>query len=104
MMEKMPANKESFVNVTCKLGAKGCFQNGRCHMRGSCENKVITKADRIRVMNDEELARKMVDTASYYDWGKDEVFYYFPNGTTKTNHKPTAIAAWLEWLQQPEEG
>lgn len=65
---------------------------------------VPTKADRIRAMSDEELARKFVDTAYYYDWQKDEDYYYFPNGTTKTNYKPKAVEAWLEWLKQPAEG
>ena len=63
----------------------------------------ITNADRIRAMSDEELARKLVKASYRYDWKQDEDYWYFPNGTTKTNYKPKAIEAWLEWLKQPAE-
>lgn len=63
----------------------------------------ITNADRIRAMSDEELARKLVNASYRYDWKQDEDYWYFPNGTTKTNYKPKAIEAWLEWLKQPAE-
>ena len=43
--------------ATCKLGEKGCWQDGKCHYRNDCENKVLTNADRIRNMNDEELKK-----------------------------------------------
>ena len=43
------------VNATCLLGKKGCYENGKCHYIGNCENKVLTNADRIRAMSDEEL-------------------------------------------------
>ena len=45
------------VNATCLLGKKGCYENGKCHYIGSCEHKVLTNADRIRAMTDEELGR-----------------------------------------------
>ena len=63
----------------------------------------ITNADRIRAMSDEELARKLVNTSYRYDWKQDEDYWYFPNGTTKTNYKPKAAEAWLEWLKHPAE-
>ena len=44
------------IMATCKLGEKGCWQDGKCHYRNDCENKVLTNADRIRAMNDDELA------------------------------------------------
>ena len=44
------------MNATCKLGSKGCFTDGKCRYKRDCENKVITNADRIRAMTDEELA------------------------------------------------
>ena len=44
------------VNATCLLGEKGCYENGKCHYIGNCEHKVLTNADRIRAMSDEELA------------------------------------------------
>ena len=31
------------------------FIDGRCHALGDCENKIVTNADRIRAMSDEEL-------------------------------------------------
>ena len=65
------------------------------------KNTVKTNADRIRAMSDEELARKLVNASYRYDWKQDEDYWYFPNGTTKTNYKPKAIEAWLEWLKQP---
>ena len=63
--------------------------------------KPQTNADRIRAMSDEELARKLVNASYRYDWKQDEDYWHFPNGTTKTNYKPKAIEAWLEWLKQP---
>lgn len=47
------------VNATCLLGEKGCYKNGKCHYIGNCENKVLTNADRIRAMSDEELSRHL---------------------------------------------
>ena len=69
--------------ATCKLGAKGCWQDGKCHYRSDCENKVLTNADRIRNMNDEELAMCLYEIG--YDEGWDEPEYA------------------LMWLQQPAE-
>lgn len=51
-----PRKPKPLVNATCKLGKKGCFEDGRCHALGDCENKIVTNADRIRAMSDEELA------------------------------------------------
>ena len=42
--------------ATCKLGEKGCWNDGKCRATSNCENKVFTNADRIRSMTDEELA------------------------------------------------
>ena len=69
----------------------------------TADDKPQTNADRIRAMSDEELARKLVNASYRYDWKQDEDYWYFPNGTTKTNYKPKAIEAWLEWLKQPGE-
>ena len=54
-----PMQSKPLVDVTCKLGTKGCFKNGRCHYMGNCENKIETNADRIRAMSDRELAHFM---------------------------------------------
>ena len=55
MDKSTPRSPKPLVNVTCKLGTKGCFEDGRCHALGGCENKIVTNADRIRAMTDEEL-------------------------------------------------
>lgn len=51
-----PMQPKPLVDATCKLGEKGCFKDGRCHALGNCENKIVTNADHIRSMTDEELA------------------------------------------------
>ena len=51
-----PMQPKPLVDATCKLGEKGCFKDGRCHALGDCENKIVTNADHIRSMTDEELA------------------------------------------------
>ena len=71
------------VNATCLLGEKGCYKNGKCHYIGNCEHKVLTNADRIRAMSDEELAEWMAECNAY---------------------KENADASqWLPWLKQPAE-
>lgn len=51
-----PMRSKPIVDATCKLGKKGCFEDGRCHALGECENKIVTNADHIRAMTVEELA------------------------------------------------
>ena len=41
--------------ASCKLGEKGCWKDGKCHYIHDCKNKVLTNADRIRDMSDDEL-------------------------------------------------
>ena len=76
--------------ATCKLGEKGCWKDGKCHFSHDCENKVVTNADRIRAMSDEELARKLKG-----------------GGCPAIDHircgELNCIECWLEWLQQPAE-
>jgi hypothetical protein len=84
------------VNATCLLGEKGCYKNGKCHYIGNCEHKVLTNADRIRAMSDEELrdflqskvwlceTHKLCDTCTMYD---DE----------------RGCLSLKEWLKQPAE-
>ena len=48
--------------VTCKLGEKGCWNDGKCRLKPcSCENQVVTNADRIRAMSDELLAAQLAE-------------------------------------------
>lgn len=83
MDKTSPMKSKPLVDVTCKLGIKGCFEDGRCHALGNCENKIVTNKDRIRAMSDEELA-KWLDN---FFWG----------------HKKVNLFDILKWLKQPAE-
>ena len=85
------------MTATCKLGEKGCWNDGKCRATSNCENKVFTNADRIRAMSDEELADMRVrynPVTEMYINDTDEAYYDFVS----------AMEAELEWLQQPAEG
>ena len=80
--------------VSCKLGEKGCWKDGKCHYILDCENKVLTNADRIRSMSDDELNDLFheiynagAEDASSYEWGQ------------RTNNFEWTI----DWLQMPTE-
>ena len=51
------------MEATCKLGSKGCWTDGKCRYTGECKGKIVTNADRIRAMGDEELAELLSQTA-----------------------------------------
>jgi len=70
MDKTTPMKLKPLANVTCKLGTKGCFEDGRCHALGNCENKIVTNADRIRAMSDEELAEFLYGLDHYWDDGQ----------------------------------
>ena len=76
------------MEVTCKLGEKGCWNDGKCRATSNCENKVITNADRIRAMSDEELAKHFSGLICDINEG---VEYH------------EAPSRWLEWLKQPAD-
>ena len=73
---------------TCKLGEKGCWKDGKCHYSHDCENKVLTNADRIRAMSDEELA----------------VFLEQTQADVAFKNKSKYAFEWEKWLKQPAEG
>lgn len=75
---------------TCALGEKGCFTDGKCYYNRNCENKVVTNADRIRAMSDEELA-VMLNDAVCPIVQSDEACEFFGN----------CVNCWLHWLKQP---
>ena len=79
--------------ATCKLGEKGCWKDGECRYSHDCENKVLTNADRIRAMSDEELANIMAGTPIC----KERYMDCLKNGR---DCEPRL----LEWLKQPAEG
>lgn len=83
--------------ATCKLGEKGCWKDGKCHYRKDCENKVLTNADRIRAMSDEELAELIVKHKPVYSWNKAVREIWMQPNVTK-------VQAWVMWLQKPAEG
>ena len=77
--------------ATCKLGEKGCWKDGKCHYVHDCENKVLTNADRIRDMSDEEMADMLWKTGrNYRAICADPVVDY-------NEHRDSLIA----WLKQP---
>ena len=86
-----PMQSKPLVNATCKLGKKGCYEDGRCHYIGNCMSKIETNADRIRAMTDEELAKIIM----------------CPYDNDHNNCVPgsNCLGCCLKWLQQPyEEG
>ena len=89
------------MTATCKLGEKGCWNDGKCRATSNCENKVFTNADRIRAMSDEELAKMCVKQFHMYLWPNGIRTIYFD---MENHNKDNAIKAWMQWLQQPAEG
>lgn len=82
------------MEVTCKLGSRGCWNDGKCRATSNCENKVVTNADRIRAMSDEELADMCVrynPETDMYTADTGEAYYDLESATE----------AELEWLRQP---
>ena len=103
MDKTTPMKPKPLVNATCKLGKKGCFDDGRCHALGNCENKIVTNADRIRAMSDEELVKFLL---------KVNTAYAEPcmtgEGVCKWEDYPThdkgCKDCFMEWLQSEAEG
>lgn len=89
-----PYSPKPLVNVTCKLGEKGCFKDGRCHALGDCENKIVTNDDWIRSMTKKELVA-FIGHNSLCDRVQGEV------GNWCNDHNCTDCLE--EWLKQPVE-
>lgn len=87
MDKTTPMKSKPLVNATCKLGTKGCFDDGRCHALVNCENKITTNADRIRAMSDKELAEHFSELIR----------------DTRKNEYCTGVGDWLQWLQSEAE-
>lgn len=93
---------KSAVNATCLLGNKGCYENGKCHYMGNCEHKVLTNADRIRAMSDEELAKWLVKKTKYQEsaWSAPSYLNFL---TESDDTMESAIKGTAEWLKQPAD-
>lgn len=96
-----PMQPKPLVNATCKLGEKGCFKDGRCHALGDCENKIVTNADKIRAMTDEEFADWLART-QIANVAEALSIAGFPWGMDSELHDATKMEC-LEWLKQPVE-
>lgn len=89
------------MTVTCKLGENGCWNDGKCRATSNCENKVVTNADRIRAMTDEELATTFVQheyTVANAILGGFGVFFHGDDAYFEATEKEL-----LKRLQQPVE-
>ena len=110
MDKTSPMKSKPLVDVTCKLGTKGCFEDGRCHALGNCENKIVTNADRIRAMSDEELADFFFECPEI-EFEVCEHCQYFGGHTSDTPCKhdmgrcliSAKNEAFKKWLKQPAE-
>ena len=81
------------MEATCKLGEKGCWNDGKCRATSNCENKIVTNADRIRAMSDEALARLFVKAP------------LCRASETKVDCRQTksCLQCLTEWLKQPAD-
>lgn len=85
------------MTATCKLGEKGCWNDGKCRATSNCENKVFTNADRIRAMSDELLAAQLAEV--FCKGFKASTSVVIPDELVKE-----IMEQFLEQLKQPAEG
>lgn len=81
--------------ATCKLGEKGCWSDGVCRATSNCTEKVVTNADKIRAMTDEELAEWLCDSSDCY-LGRCVALDLCECNAGKAN-------GMKKWLKQPAE-
>ena len=93
--------KGTLIPVTCKLGEKGCYGDGKCRYKKDCENKVFTHADQIRAMTDEQMAKFLLEA----DQGNLTVDVCNEKYCTPERCSNDCTNAIIKWLQSPvEEG
>lgn len=92
-------DKDGMALASCKLGTKGCFTDGKCRYKKDCENKVITHADQLRAMTDEQLARFLLEA----DEGNLTVDVCDERYCTPEKCPNDCTNAIIKWLQQPVE-
>ena len=95
-----PMQPKPLVNATCKLGEKGCFKDGRCHALGVCENKIVTNADRIRAMTDDELAVFICDRVDTCSEKRCPGAALCKGADGKAN----GLKKWLQWPAEEDDG
>ena len=105
-------DKDGMALASCKLGAKGCFTDGKSRYKKDCENKVITRVDQFRSMTDEQLADALYkvycelgrggpkDLSSLFCDGKAGCIT--KNGNIRCSEKKVR-ACILRWFRQPVE-
>ena len=93
----------TLLPVTCKLEDKGCFGEGKCWYKKDCENKVVTHADKLRAMSDEELAKFLAEKFSNMQVGTMEGCGEPLLATKISEVTHMWFAAWMQWLNQPVE-
>ena len=76
------------MKATCKLGEKGCWNDGKCRAAENCVNKIVTNADRIRSMSDEELAVLLDDFGAC-------------SRCRRNGNDCFPVSNTLDWLKQP---
>ena len=89
----------TLLPVTCKLGDKGCFGEGKCWYKKDCENKVVTHADKLRAMSDEELAKFLLCA----DQGNVTVDVCDEKYCTPDRCPGDCTSAINKWLRSPAE-
>lgn len=95
-------DKDGMALASCKLGAKGCFTDGKCRYSKPCDNKVVTRVDQVRAMTDEELAKALYENAEC-KWCKNEPECGEMLDAEKPIEDSKCIACVLSWLKQPAE-
>lgn len=91
------------MTATCKLGEKGCWNDGKCRATSNCENKVFTNADRIRAMTDEELSTFVAEKIVNIENQKMIEQGHTPTATQLSALGHTMYCTLMRWLQQPAE-
>lgn len=85
-------------NGICAIGKKGCFTDGKCYYNRNCENKVVTNADRIRAMSDEELAGMLNRIIICHQLRLDG---WYCSKCPLYGAKPCDTEGIIDWLKEP---
>lgn len=90
--------------ATCKLGANGCWNDGKCRATCNCIEKVITKGDIMRTMSDENLVAlvravlKVEDCPVPGEHDCEGCFF-----KTLCSNSDKYLGNELKWLKEPSE-